>query len=215
MAGLHNAIKYGGQLLKGLAFAVGVDPQESGVERLGETLTPTIDPWTMPEWAYLRAERLIASAFDIVGAAGTVPEVMLYNPQTSRRLLVVTNLHWSWVTTTGATFQYRFFRGALPVSFTVQASGPVDTRDPGLIANNGGSTGQLATAANAVVQGGNVFDTMQGEAAPVRPINDVNPVILAPGTGFSFGPGVVGVQRFIGGIRWRERIMFPNEQARA
>jgi len=209
----HNAIKAAGQFLKAIGISVGLGAEEEGVSRLGETLTPIFNPWELPETAYLRGERLEAGVFDVTGGAATIPEVLLFNPVGSRLLGVVTRLHWTWITTLGAFFTYRLFRGvALPGGFVALNSGPVDTRSGQLIAAPAAGL-VLAQAANAARAGGLEFDSW---TVPVNiGVEDLEPVILSPGTGLSFGSQVVGVQRFIGGIRWRERVMLPGEQARA
>lgn len=55
---IHNQLTYSVELQSGLARATGMSNEAEGVIRLGETLDPTIDPWSQPEWAFLRGERL-------------------------------------------------------------------------------------------------------------------------------------------------------------
>jgi len=89
MGQVHNALR-GGSLSAALTRAVGEMRGASGLERYGETLQPTLDLWSQPEWAYLRGE-LLGAAFRAVAAAGagTFAAVALCNPLTSRSIVVV------------------------------------------------------------------------------------------------------------------------------
>lgn len=61
MAEVHNAIKYGTDIAHAAGLATGMDRGSGGVERTSETLQPTFDLWTNPEWAFLRGELLWSS----------------------------------------------------------------------------------------------------------------------------------------------------------
>lgn len=63
---------------KAIKAALGHSKSEGGIERFGETLTPIIDLWEMPEWAFLRNDQpwstflfqtLIAAEFSTVGVS--------------------------------------------------------------------------------------------------------------------------------------------------
>src|SRR5262245_23715462 len=66
MADIHNALRRG-QLSVALSASVG-DSRQGGLERYGETLTPVIDLWGSPEFAYLRGDNFGA----IFGSSGAV-----------------------------------------------------------------------------------------------------------------------------------------------
>lgn len=54
----HNGLGRYTALLSAFTGALGErDSDFSGIERAGETLTPVIDLWSRPEWAWLRDER--------------------------------------------------------------------------------------------------------------------------------------------------------------
>lgn len=84
---IHNEIRRG-TLSAALTRAVAAMRGGGGLERFGETLTPTIDLWGLPEWAYLRQETLgVVMRVAIAGANNSA--VALANPLTSRSLVVV------------------------------------------------------------------------------------------------------------------------------
>jgi hypothetical protein len=208
----HNAIKAAGQLLKAIGISVGLGSEEEGVSRLGETLTPIVNPWERPDGSFLRRERLAAGSFAIVSAAGTRCEALLYNPP-GTTLVTMKRLRFSSALAAVAAFNYRLFRGAAPPAGFVDANtGPLDTRDPQLIAARA-TTARVMQAANAAADGGIVFDNVNPQAANVI-IVDEAPVILAPGTGFILELGANGANTVVGGFRWLERVMLPGEQAR-
>lgn len=59
-----------------------------GLERFGETLTPVIDLWSLPEWSYLRAETL-GQVMRVAASGANNSAVALANPLTSRSLVVI------------------------------------------------------------------------------------------------------------------------------
>lgn len=92
---IHNGLHTNAQLLAAFRKAIGeLDPSFTGVERFGETLTPVMDLWSLPEWALLRGEILYARAPIPVpaGGAGVFSAVELVNPAGSGILAVVTSL---------------------------------------------------------------------------------------------------------------------------
>lgn len=77
---IHNQLTDSAELLNGIGRAAGLS-EGDGVIRLGETLDPTIDPWSQPEWAYLRNERLgggrgfsaaVAAEFSIIALGNAI-----------------------------------------------------------------------------------------------------------------------------------------------
>lgn len=65
MPPVHNALTRG-RLSSALRAAIGIQKDEGGLERYGETLTPIIDLWSLPEWAIHRNEVL----WSLHGAVG-------------------------------------------------------------------------------------------------------------------------------------------------
>lgn len=66
----HNELQRYPALQRAYPVAVGMDPREEGVTRLGETLTPIIDLWSRDEWAFLFDEILWADVSALVAAGG-------------------------------------------------------------------------------------------------------------------------------------------------
>lgn len=89
MSHVHNALHRCTEVLQGINRSLGNDRGGTGVERLGETLTPIMNPWQLPEWAWLRGELLGWTDQTIAGGgAGFRAIAQLYN-QTENRLLVI------------------------------------------------------------------------------------------------------------------------------
>lgn len=86
---IHNELRYAVDIQRAHRIAFG-EPGAWGIERLGETLTPTVDLWTRPEWALLRTEVLWGtSTSQVAGAAGTFAKCGVHNPAGSRGICVV------------------------------------------------------------------------------------------------------------------------------
>lgn len=88
---LHNGLHRFNTVQAAYAHAVGeVDVADfSGIERAGETLTPVIDLWSRPEWAYLREERLWWILDDVSAVAAERGILALQNPVASNTIAVV------------------------------------------------------------------------------------------------------------------------------
>lgn len=86
---IHNQLEHAAELQNGIASAVGLSRDLDGVLRLGETLTACIDPWTLPEWAFLRGERLGASKLFAAAVAAEFGIVGIGNPAGSGNIVVV------------------------------------------------------------------------------------------------------------------------------
>jgi hypothetical protein len=86
---IHNQLSHSAELQNGIAIAVGLPSTQDGVIRLGETLDPTIDVWSQPEWAYLRGERLGAGRGFAAAVAAEFSIVALGNAAGSGNIVVV------------------------------------------------------------------------------------------------------------------------------
>lgn len=209
MAQLHNAIKYGTAILRGYSRAIGLDEGEEGAIRLGETITPVLDLWRLPEWAYLRADRLMGGAFDVTSIVTEVPSALLYNPAASQLLGVVTRIMFQNITV-ATTFLLAFVRAAvIPAGFVVNNSGPLDTRDAQLIAAAGSVLQVAQDSEVAGTTGGINFDTISAVIGQRH--EDTQPIVLAPGTGLLLTGQANAVNTIRGSFRWRERAFFPGE----
>lgn len=79
MGQIHNELRKG-VLSAGLTRALGAMRGDSGLERFGETMQPVIDLWRLPEWSFLRTERLCAYARSVAANAAGFGGVAIANP---------------------------------------------------------------------------------------------------------------------------------------
>lgn len=88
--GVHNAIRKATYLQDALRRIFG-ETSSWGLERVGETLDPSIDLWERPEWSWPRGEYLW-STFGTVGAvAGEQGFMGIRNPPGSNLVCVITD----------------------------------------------------------------------------------------------------------------------------
>lgn len=87
---IHNELKYHTSLTNAFRILGGVDGSvHPGVERLGETLTPILNVWDLPEHAVLRNEQLGAAKAFQAAVAAEFSIIAWVNPATSKQLVVV------------------------------------------------------------------------------------------------------------------------------
>lgn len=123
---VHNALTRG-LLSSALTRAVGDVEGENGLERYGETLTPTLDLWRQPEWAYLRKERLISAWVSPNAVAGENGALSIVNPVGSGNIVVVKSIR---AITTVASFFFVSFpmAAAAAIGAVVTTKGNLDSR---------------------------------------------------------------------------------------
>lgn len=93
MAELHNALTGYPKLQEAFRRAIGeTSPAFTGIERAGETLTPVLDLWAIPEWALLRGEVIYSRYFSVGPQAGLFSSIELVNPTGSGVLCTVLEL---------------------------------------------------------------------------------------------------------------------------
>lgn len=85
---LHNGL-FRGTWNDALKRALGVTKDPGGLERFGETLTPSINLWERPEWAFLRQEFLWAARISQAAVAAEGSMGAIINPIGSNQILVV------------------------------------------------------------------------------------------------------------------------------
>lgn len=200
---LHNAIGTNPALSRMLARVAGLSDGEDGVGRLGETLTPTINPWERPEWAVLQGE-LLATGGIALGApgAGLIAQIQLFNPLASRRLITARFEAGGGAL---AVFEIRTAAIALPLDSGIW-KGCRDSR-----AQPDSPVGEIwydNTAAAAVgtrrLQSPNVLAS--------TPYREYRWWILHPGRGLAVNTGALN-QALTVNFEWRERLALPGEVA--
>jgi hypothetical protein len=207
--GVHNALG-SGPLAAALSRAVGDTVGSSGLERYGETLTPELNLWTQPEWAYLRREILLGSHVGVGAVAAEFSGMAVLNPDASGILLVVEQAG------AGAIPGNFFFLTRAPsalVLATYLGVGRGLARDSRWNIGQGGAN----TAGRGLVAQGTdpaaIGAAFATDSSPpnLRASFPVGlPVVLHPGQAVLIESGVVNVAcNFSFG--WRERVAFPGE----
>lgn len=205
MPAIHNQLTRG-PVSRALKVAVGDTKGLGGVERYGETLTPTIDLWHNPEWAFLRDETLLARRVVQAAVAGEFGAVGMVNPAGSGFLTVVEQV------TASAAVAFVF---ELDVATEAQILASLAVSVFGLARDR---RLPAATGATQVVAGSDAAAFI-GQALERRGSPGVNqeaefkialPLVLPPGQGFIVIGQVVNTQIVVS-LGWRERRAFPGE----
>lgn len=90
MGSIHNELTgRSGFVARAIRNALQIEDAEKGVERLSETLNPTINLWQLPEWALLRGERIWGVEPSQPAVAGEFSAVGIFNPANSGLMVVV------------------------------------------------------------------------------------------------------------------------------
>lgn len=173
MPQVHNQLLRGGL---SAALRNALDAREGGIERFGETLDPVIDLWRLPEWAFLRGERICGAAVTVnAGAATECSAVALRNPANSGMLAVVEYAIVSLTTAAGVQCQMASEAAVDAVLATDTVGVNLDTR----FANQTNPVCFLSSGATPAIPIGVRF------AFPTRPTYfdtpEVAGVVLSPG----------------------------------
>lgn len=160
-----------------------------------------MDPWSLPEWAFLRGETWIAAMLaSAAGGAGTRSEVQLFNPTGSGKILMIDYLT---IIPSTAADEVDYGVGVVPLT---TLSGAAVRRDR----RTGTSAIQRRTdntiAAVAVTPVGRV----RGAANVAIPLPYPLGVTLPPGNGFTVRPVTDNVA-VSASMLGRERSMLPGE----
>jgi len=190
MPHVHNGLHHFTKEQAGYRAAVGEqDAAFTGIERAGETLTPILNIWERPEWAFPRGERLWAVSPSQSAVAAEFAQVGIINPTGSGHICVV---DWAFGFNTAATairIEYR-----LGAQVTVDASAQPMPRDPraGLIATGVGPLISFANSAAARI-GSLLFQALSTTTGVWGPGCPPPPVVLTPGFFLALGPDTVNL----------------------
>lgn len=174
---IHNALHHFVRVQDGYRKAIGeADPEFTGIERAGETLTPIINLWDRdrPDWAFLRGEFLWAIAPSISATVGEFGQVGVINPTASGVICVVNHIEGRL--TAGAVIEVRI--GAQVAVDSVATPVPIDTR-AGIISTGVGPLISFAHDAAARI-GGLVFQRSQASSLVWEGPMPF-PIVLSPG----------------------------------
>lgn len=205
MGELHNEIRQG-TLSVAATRALGVT-RLGGIERFSETITPVLNLWGMPEWAYLRGESLAAwSRFVAAGGAATFAGAFLCNPLANKLLVVVEALSG-----VPATTQLQ-----LVMALDADVSGVYGSSSFGALRDRR-PVGRFPTVSTAIIRYGTpaalptsqIIEHQQSAAATTKAFLSV-PIVLPPGTAVGVHDPVANEQLFAN-FTWRERPPYPGE----
>jgi hypothetical protein len=206
---LHNELK-SSPLARAIKKILAVSDSEGGLERFGETLTPVLDMWSLPEFEVPRGERGFSQSVNSPAVAARFSCIALTNPVGSQMLGVV-NL----VRNTGAGAI--FFSTDTTIASSLLAN--LVTSSPRSLDLRPFQVGQAAVpAAQLLLQSG---DTAAGVSRANHflngigasgPPDSIDPrIVLPPGTAvFLFGGAVNAT--ITAEIRWRERRVIGSDE---
>lgn len=207
MASEHNAINQGTNLLRSFPPAVGLSPDESGVSRLGETLTPVINVWTRPDLAFLRGDRQCSGNEDPAAGAGTFASVSFLNPAGSGVIAIIES-----ITVAASVAGLVRVVGRSPIG-GVPGVGQVGFRDQrwgGILA----PVCVMRSTAAAIPPGQRLHDQLVPLNQTVEIL--VTPLIIPPDTptgqgSFNIVHTTVTTPQLFVNIKWTERLALPGE----
>jgi len=207
VARVHNQISRG-DLTQATTRALGVTREAGGIERYSETLTPVMNPWGMPEWAYLRGEALcgflrvaplLAAEFGVVGIGV---------PAGSNLIVVVEAAGFGGSAAMSAELQ---FMSDAVLSGTAATATAGVTRDrraggPSFISR---ALVRFGTDPAANI-GSPVDRATMGANASIAQFGVALPIVLTPGRAVAIVGQTVALD-LTGIFAWRERLAYPGE----
>ena len=204
MGQVHNGLERAGHLTQALKDALNAADSEGGLERFGETMTPTINLWDLPEWAFLRGERLCADTRLVAAIAAEVGVSALINPAGSQVLAIVeaAAIDIAVVMTGSIGFANE---GTIVATLGPPSAG--DVRDLRWIPTNSTRCGIAVGTDPAQV--GSLIEQRRSSGAGVIDFQCF-PFVLAPGFGLIVQGQTVN-QAFNVNYKWRERPVFSGE----
>ncbi len=207
MGQLHNELRRS-KLSEALTRAIGASKGAVGIERFGETLTPMIDLWSLPEWSALRNERLGIIRVATGPVAGNFSFVFLVNPIAAGRLVVVDAVSVATIVA-GSCFLESATEAQVAAGIAAAAQTVGTTRDRRLGIDT----------ATQTISGINVAQTIGGRQIEVATSTAGGggglfvlglPHVLPPGQALGVS-GRVANEQMIATFRWRERQALPGE----
>lgn len=205
MGAIHNELRRT-PLSYALTRAVGDSQGAGGLERYGETLTPVLDLFSQPEWAYLRKEWLCTLIMTQTAVAAEYSIGGLANPAGSGLIVVVdaASFYSSGANLSGSL--NRVTEAAALATLVAYGRGTSrDTRSPTL---PGMAYGVYGTDAGTV--GAQMESALSVAGSQIGKFASALPFILSPGQALLAQVGTVNITaQFM--FRYRERKAFPGE----
>lgn len=210
MGSIHNELR-SSALQQAIRDAVGGN-MEVDIERVGETLTPVLDIWTLPEWFQLRAcKRFAIGNVPLAANPAGIARFQLSLPAECGMISVIEEISLIEQTAAGTTAYVLTDSGAFIASGLAPLSA-LDSRWP--IAGGGGSrptVTQQTVDNTAAAVSGIIIDEIEAQlgTSPARFFAGV-PFVLTPGSWIQVQSSTVNHQaRFQ--ARGYERTAFPGE----
>ena len=207
MGNLHNELRRG-MLGPALSRALGLTKGTEGLERVGETLTPTIDLWSDPSWAYLRGEPLLSWTGLIAEVAGEYSGAGLVLPVGCGTLII---LERCTVSSAASTRYYaqRATAAQIQATFLVDG-GRGNQRDTRWQALFGPGQGHVWSGSDAAFFGVELELTGNAGVNDMATCSACLPLIISPGNGFLIQPTAANQALYVT-FGWRERKALPGE----
>jgi len=197
MGDVPNELRRAGRITTAFLNALGMT--EGYVDRLGDTLTPTIDVWERPEWAHLRGEHRYSRNVTSAAVVARFSSIQLINPAGSGQLIVVDRIDFP----SGNPFNIELTGGGAPTGANI-----VTTRGE---SNDGrhalGGLQSILTLSSADTPAGVANVQWQMQAVTDRP---PPPFILVESETLFLIAAAVN-QAIAVNVSWRERSFFPTE----
>lgn len=210
MGDLHNELRRG-QLSRAVTRLLGMQVGAVGIERLSESLTPVLDMWGRPEFAYLRKEDRFQSGQQAAGAAGTTSYCHLRVPLGSNILCIVDRIIVQDPSGAGGSFDIGLT--------TPNASGTPGSvmdvrRNRGLAVGTGAVSVALASARTDIAGDAVAFSVVPIRVRCTASIATIDldglGYVLAAGEALSIRANAVNTAVGANFI-WRERAASPGE----
>lgn len=203
---IHNELRRS-KLSEALTRAVGASKGAPGIERFGETLTPVIDLWSQPEFAWLRREVLGFSRRQVVAVAAELSMIALINPVNSRRIVTVDKA--GTLTAAATSVQLVAMTEAQVVAHTLTRAVTFnrDRRNPD---PNFDAATVVETGTDPALLSGLVMDDVVGGVNSRLEFTNGLPHILPPGQALMIAAATVNIT-INGYFSFRERQALPGE----
>lgn len=184
--------------------------EDTALERLGETLTPILNPWGLPEWAKLRGEQLYSVRSFQAAVAAEFSGIALHNPAGSNTIIVVDAVAAGAGTTMTVLLEI-MLDSAISATYTVNAN-PASLRDR-RFRTSFSAVAQVRQGSDATNTFGAQLDTTTAPTLPsAGSPSDFRalPVILQPGEALAVIGQTVNLS-LVTVFVWRERAALPGE----
>lgn len=209
MPAIHNQLSRG-NWSDAVKRALGVPKDAGGIERYGETLTPTIDLWERPEWAFLRSEALCGLTGTVAaGGATTLAAASLINPSGSNLIVTIDSITASVPVVSGVRIALDTQAALVALVPTLLGGGAFKDTRWSKLAAGGASRAQVRTGVPVGGLGVAIYQLNQPALTPFT-YETSRRIVLSPG----FGVAVqnlddAAVLDFC--FEWRERTALSGE----